>query len=59
MNDWMRRLQRVEQGGDHEGRGDDGELRLLLLAGEGAEDGLRPPHAAEVEAATSIAVSEP
>src|SRR5215218_10648631 len=40
--------QGVEQRGYHQGRDDHGELGLLLLASEGAEDGLGRCHAPEV-----------
>src|ERR671913_2341395 len=40
--------QRVEQRSDHQGRDDYGELWLLLLAGEAAEDDLGHRHAPEV-----------
>src|SRR5918998_988635 len=40
--------QRVEQRSDHQGRDDYGELWLVLLAGEAAEDSLGHRHAPEV-----------
>ena len=41
--------QRVEQGGYHEGGDYNGELGLLLLAGEGTEECLGSRHPAEVD----------
>jgi hypothetical protein len=41
--------QRIEQGSDHEGGDDYGQLRLLLLAGKHTEEHLDRRHASEVE----------
>ena len=50
--------QGIEQRGDHESGDDNGQLGLLLLAGERTEDRLGRRHAPEVDSA-SITVREP